>query len=1107
MHHPVRTAALAGLLTLLLGMPSAQAIQPVAEGGLKVQGSKQPARLFSEPALDALPSLALDAQRDVLLSARMAPFQQRYGGSWELRLDERGDRANVVQGSGIALIPGRGNTLTPQQFGFAHEADMNLGTVAARAREFIDSVPQLLQADSLELRLDGERSVQAGGDRPVWFVEFGQYHQGVRVDGAFVYVRVAQGNIVQFGAERVADVAISAQPAIGRDEAFKGAWTQLGFGRDAKVDEFVQQGELRIYPTLPAGDNVGERYSGARGYGYQHVLAWRYVFRIKDDGATWQVLVDARDGHVLDARDLTVNVSATVTGGIYPTTNSDTEAVVPLPFVAVTNSTAKVTDTLGIYDYSGGTATATLDGKYFRMSDNCGAISLSNTTDGNLAFGSSSGTDCVTPGVGGAGNTHASRSGFYHLSRINEKARTFFPSNTWLQGKVTANMNVNNTCNASWNGSTLNFYKSGPSASNPATICSNTGEIAAVFLHEWGHGMDTNSGGSASENGSGEAVGDTFAFLETRDSCIGQNFIPTQNCANCIGCTGVRDVGDFGMSAPAAKRASPANLANDAGINCDRYACPYTTPTGQVYRGPMGYEGHCESYIASGANWDLTQALIERFGASGWGKMDRIWYASLTPSKSAYRVASGGTCNVNASVDGCAATNWYTVFLPADDDDGNLANGTPNACRIWDAMNAHGIACGTRPVCSGDAPDFRMNVTNSPLAVCAPAPAVFNLDTVSDLGFTNAVTLSASGHPAGTSVSFSPNPVTPGSPATITVDTTGAAASSTSTLTIDGVATGSPGHSATAQLSIAVGAPTGPALTAPADGATGVNALNPVNLSWAVIVGASSYTVEVATDAAFANIVASQSNLTQTNWNASGLQSLTTHYWRVRANNTCGAGANSAVYSFRTANVPGGCDEDQTANLVFNDTVEDDVSGWTTIAGTGSQTWAVSTARPSSPTKAWLATDVATTSDQRLVSPAIVLPSGESPLTLSFQSDLNLEPRTAGGCWDGGLLEVSTNGGTSWTQVPGTQLLTDPYTGAANDGPANGLQVWCGTRAYKKSIVDLDSYAGQTVRFRFRVSTDGSQGLTPHGWYVDDIKVQSCQSGPSDIIYADGFEP
>ena len=77
--------------------------------------------------------------------------------------------------------------------------------------------------------------------------------------------------------------------------------------------------------------------------------------------------------------------------------------------------------------------------------------------------------------------------------------------------------------------------------------------------------------------------------------------------------------------------------------------------------------------------------------------MDAIWYKSLTPSKSAYQVASGGKCNPAATVNGCGATNWYTVFLSADDDDGNLANGTPNACRIWDAFNAHGIACGSPP--------------------------------------------------------------------------------------------------------------------------------------------------------------------------------------------------------------------------------------------------------------------------------------------------------------------------------------------------------------------------------------------------------------------------
>jgi bacillopeptidase F (M6 metalloprotease family) len=116
-----------------------------------------------------------------------------------------------------------------------------------------------------------------------------------------------------------------------------------------------------------------------------------------------------------------------------------------------------------------------------------------------------------------------------------------------------------------------------------------------------------------------------------------------------------------------------------------------------------------------------------------------------------------------------------------------------------------------------------------------------------------------------------------------------------------------------------------------------------------------------------------------------------------------------------------------------------------------------------------------------------------------------MEERTAGGCWDGGLLEISTNGGSSWTQITSAQMST-PYTGALNDGPGNGLQAWCNTVPYRKTVVDLNSYAGQTVNFRFRASTDGSVGDTPLGWFVDDIKVQSCRISLPDAIFDDGFE-
>ncbi len=639
--------------------------------------SASPTALAANPRLGALSSFMADSTTD-----------------WQISWDARGDRPHLIQGAGYPLLPGAGNSLTHAELALEPDRKIELGDVERAVRGFLARYPELLRVDPSSLRLDPTRSGPMGNGR-VWFMEFQQFYRGVPVEDASVFFRINNGNLVQFGADRIGDVSVQMVPRTQRAFRFAQLLARLGLKR-AALSEILDEGTLKIYPTLTAGERPGGVFRGPAGRGYGYKLAWVFSFRCKGDTATYKAVMDARTGGLLELQNL--NRTAQVTGGVYPTTNTDPEVVVPFPFANVTNGTAKVTDADGNYTYSSGTATSTLNGKYFKMTDTCGAISLSNSTNGNLNFGTSSGTDCTTPGTGGAGNTHASRTGFYHLTNINRKAAGFLPGNSWLAGTVTANMNVNDVCNAYWDGSALNFFRSGTYS---GLFCSNTGEIAAVFLHEWGHGLDDNTGGSASEYGSGEAVGDTFAFLETKDACIGPNFTPGVLCDNCTSCTGVRDLSDFALGG-ARTIAKPSTVADNAGINCDQWACPYYTPDGYAYQGPMGYEGHCESYIASSANWDLAQSLIATYGTDqGWAAMDQIWYESLTATKSAYQVASGGKCNPSATVNGCAATNWYTVYLAVDDDDGNLSNGTPNGCRIWDAFNAHGIACGTRPACSG----------------------------------------------------------------------------------------------------------------------------------------------------------------------------------------------------------------------------------------------------------------------------------------------------------------------------------------------------------------------------------------------------------------------
>jgi hypothetical protein len=102
-------------------------------------------------------------------------------------------------------------------------------------------------------------------------------------------------------------------------------------------------------------------------------------------------------------------------------------------------------------------------------------------------------------------------------------------------------------------------------------------------------------------------------------------------------------------------------------------------------------EPHCESYIASEAMWDLAARDLPWLGLdarSAWQVADELWYRS--------RAGSGGSayyCSIFGS-GGCGSTAWFTKLRLVDDDDGNMANGTPHAAAIFAAFERHKIARG-----------------------------------------------------------------------------------------------------------------------------------------------------------------------------------------------------------------------------------------------------------------------------------------------------------------------------------------------------------------------------------------------------------------------------
>ena len=632
---------------------------------------------------------AADFSADKSFVSGWDDFVKRNAGSWRLQVDQTTGAVLLAEGSGIPWVPGTGNHLAATRAVAGAAQRSTLDDVAGVAGQFLTQQQPLLRVPAGNLVLDRKASVGFGKNNRYWTLRYDYVLRDpalgpIPVRGAYLFFRVNHGNLVQFGNHQaVAPVGINTSGLVERKDAVASAAALLGSPpdlqiRDAAKDVGQADRSLLVVPVAVKGGGPG-------AFAHQLVRA----LAASTGALEYELWFDAHSGALVNAIDLAQNLEAAVTAGIFPVTNTDPLVNRGLPFLNVSDGAALITDLAGGYSYTPATvASAAIDGQYIHIVDGCGASSLSTSiSPGDIGFGAAvGGTDCATPGFGGAGNTNAARSAYYHLNLIKDKARRILNdpvvTTPWLDASLTTNVNVSPWCNAQWLGGpgTLNFYTADSG-------CSNTGEISAIFLHEFGHGLDQNTNGAPPEKGSGEAYADTMAFLQTHQSCIGDNFQPGVPCPYGCGasCTGVRDVGVTPKVTPATIESGPSNcLVNGFGF------CPYFG-----YEGPMGYEGHCESLLASGAIWDLAQGLVTAYGdGAGWALADRLWYESLYSTESAYQLVSGGQCNPAATVDGCGADNWYTVLLGLDDDDGDLTNGTPNAATIWNAFNGHGIACG-----------------------------------------------------------------------------------------------------------------------------------------------------------------------------------------------------------------------------------------------------------------------------------------------------------------------------------------------------------------------------------------------------------------------------
>jgi hypothetical protein len=590
-------------------------------------------------------------------------------------LDVRSNRWGTLMPA-HPLIPGSGvgNQLEWDSLGAAAPASPR-ELERAVWREFV----RYLDANSPSLRIEiadlpqGKVTVHGDGDLvQIWAP---RVHQGIKVRDSVLTGVVNSGNLILFGAIKWGDITTPTAPAISAAQAFAAL-----AGKVEQPVVYQRKAAYLEYIPTAVGATLDEV---APGEGYGYALAWVLSPKIDGDAGRWEALVDANSGEVLALQDLNQYLGGpaqrNVQGGVLPVSNDGLppdgveQAGWPMTWADLTVlGDTTFSDVGGNLPFCSGAAmSTTLDGQFMRMNDNCGPISES-TTANTLDLGTSGGTDCVTPpGSDSPGNTHASRSGFFEMNQVKAQARGQLPSNLWPQGVLQANMNINSTCNAFWDGSTVNFYRSGGG-------CNNTGELAGVFDHEWGHGMD-NFDAAPSISNPGEGIADIYAALRLNTSCMGRNFRAT-NCGGygdpCLNCSGVRDI-DW------ANRSSgiPHDISSPFPTGIDAL-CGSGSGT------PCGGSTHCEGAVYAEAVWDLFNRDLPNAGVD---HVTAIELAARLTYTGGGVVGNWFQCVPNFG--GCNADGGYLNFLAADDDDGDLSNGTPNMQVIFDAFDRHEIAC------------------------------------------------------------------------------------------------------------------------------------------------------------------------------------------------------------------------------------------------------------------------------------------------------------------------------------------------------------------------------------------------------------------------------
>lgn len=228
-------------------------------------------------------------------------------------------------------------------------------------------------------------------------------------------------------------------------------------------------------------------------------------------------------------------------------------------------------------------------------------------------------------------NSHqGERDAYFHINLAHDHLKSIDPGFTGNDYPMPCVVNIPDYCNAFWDGFSVNFYGEGGGCPNIATM-------PDVVYHEYGHGVNDNlyvQAGSPFGMFNGalhEGLADVTAAFVQDTPIFGKGF--------------------FGPGTALRSAENSARWPEDASS-----------------------DPHITGLIVAGAMWDLRESI-------GLTLAERLGHFAK------YGVPDDAN-------DGMAMGRYFTEVLIADDNDGDLANGTPHFDQIATAFGAHGIGTG-----------------------------------------------------------------------------------------------------------------------------------------------------------------------------------------------------------------------------------------------------------------------------------------------------------------------------------------------------------------------------------------------------------------------------